>query len=371
MAHAKYLKPDVLMFGTGRRWYHFAALPPFLAGICFVLYALIHATSLPRFHCEMLAFVGVVLGVTGAMMAYGRGVIVNRRKGRVTTWFILGGLRFTKTYPLDRFHSIEISRVEGRGGPSFPVVLCSDGSGRVLIDSPMLYGPAQAVAKKLAEVTGIAKIADASSGSEFVRSADEFAEPLRKRLAGETVELPPAPPNMRSSRQLAPGKIYLRIPPTGFLSSHYLTAAMFSLGAAGIGFLPVWLALTDPGLPERIKWFVGEVVLAGLAAAFLVGMLCMYPLAAMRYTVEVSPTRLRLRKRWAGRERTIDFPADKIKEIEVVDPLRHTSWWHVSHHVKGKAIFVASIDFSLTFGGGLSDAELAWLKAVIEKTLTA
>jgi hypothetical protein len=295
-----------------------------------------------------------------------RGTEIDRRNGRVTRWWGLLCPMRSSVRPLDDFERVEVLEVtrdgRRRSYTAYPVRLAGDTALSLTVDEKLTHAGALELATDIARFLRFALV-DRTGGSPLVRLAEEVGEPLRERQrdSGARVSVPDPPPNARSRVGVLDETIRFDIPAPG-LGLRELWGMVFGL-LLPIAILLFWLK------PMYERGGAAPAVLAALAV-LLVGLpilvFFILPLGAarLRTRVEASPQELRMRVRGLFFPRTRTLLTNNVNEVEVVD-LASFKGYPRKRGSMGNLIVLRSDQGTLAFGAGLSDAELAWMRAVL------
>lgn len=155
-----------------------------------------------------------------------RGVALDRAAREVTTWWGFVRPWRTRARSLDEFEVIRLDREVRRSNNSsytvFPVRLSTPEHrkrGSVAFAAPRKYAPARELAETIAKFLDL-PLEDASSGTPVRRDPETLDESVRERFerTGERVDVPPPPPDMRSTVEFTPGRAVIEIPAAGLLT---------------------------------------------------------------------------------------------------------------------------------------------------------
>jgi len=334
-------------------------------------------------------FFGLPFTLGGFALTFGRkGVIIDRRTRRVTEWKGALGLNRKKAHRIDAFDSVSLTRKVRMGNNNrretfYPVGLAGSGkTAAIEIEKVAAYEAGQKLAEELAKFLDF-KIIDTATSTRIVREAGTMDESLRDRIQreGTEVELSEQPADARLQYEVRGKEIQFEIPPTGYNKAHYTMIVVgLILPLAAGAFLTAMLLGKDA--PEGVTRWLVSAFLAGafilLAPAALVG--GAIRTATKRVTVTVSPETLRVAEKAFLLDREYRIPADELEELRIGSASAiagdnaftvHDQRGRITTSLaQGKVILARSDRVMVTFGQGLSDEELRWLKAVIEKTLT-
>ncbi len=292
---------------------------------------------------------GGVPALFGAIfMCFRFGVILDRQRRIITTWWGLL-VPFHKTeHPFSQMHYVTLSHERRGHGKSryevFPMRLEGADADAITLYEQDDYDKARRLAEEIAKFLHLG-IRDRHSGEEVVRDAGTLDESIRQRAKrlSLTSRMPVQPPDARSSVSFAgsPPTATIDIPPL----MHW---AWFVLG--GI-----------------VAWIIVSSVFIGLDFMFLflplLFMLAAYSAGMLhRERLVVSPDELVLTRRGIFGTNTIRLQANEIEEVEIT---RVTTLG-----VAGR-IVVRSDRGSVEFGAVRSEEERKWLRDVLVHVLTS
>lgn len=155
---------------------------------------------------ELIIPTGVLMFVGAVLICVRVGVIVDRQRRTLTTWWgLLVPIYRSKTErSISHDQFVTLSRVERKAGKGqiyvvFPVTLGGRGSDAITIHEPHDHDKASQLAEDLAKFLGFG-IRDRSFAEEVVREAGKLDKSLRERLKrlGRAVPLPVQAPGARA-----------------------------------------------------------------------------------------------------------------------------------------------------------------------------
>ncbi len=239
-------------------------------------------------------------------------------------------------------------------------------------------------AEKVAKFIGIGLL-DMTTSAATVRPPEEVGLSVRDRarLAG-AAGVSDLPRNTRLKMETSPEAIRITIPKPRLPWWRYAAVS------GGLGLLALVCLVTMFKEAHDTAWVIPIVTLPVLALLFAVVVLPAIRLGTMTTTLEVSPSGLHVHEKAFLRDRTTVIAADDLAELEVVgEPAsgghagakavmateQADERWLRDFGLEiwsgGAALLARSSSGKLTFGQGLSNEELDWLKAVIEQVLAA
>ena len=321
---------------------------------------------------------GAVFATVGAGLVLGRaGKEIDRRAGTVTTWWGLLVPFKSATRPLADFEAVQVTKEVRRSKNStytvFPVRLTASVGKNVSLEESRDAMKARKAGEEAAKFLGF-KLIDRSLGETIVREAEELDESLRDRAkrTGETAGVPDPPAGGRCTHSVVGDTLVFEIPPTGFKAGHLVAMAAGALIPIIVVAFFAFPMLRDDKMPSGVKLifmlFLG-VFFIGLPLVFSFG--AAISGAKARTTVEVSPGLLKVTAtRLMGTKMTA-IPTDELEELRLMRG-GAAGAGSVQAALAGKAqvILARSDNATVTFGTGLSNAELEWMKAIIQNVVT-
>ncbi|HUT53630.1 MAG TPA: hypothetical protein VM658_09580 [bacterium] len=403
--------PDVLETRSGGGCLSLFGLPFLLAGLFTMqiplrLVPVENSDNMPWFFFFLF---GLVFATAGGVLVFGRsGLILDRRTGMAVKWWGLLLPMKRREYPLDTLKTVSIHKNVGDSDSptTYPVQITGeDGGKRISVTNPTDYAQARCEAEQLAKFLGL-PVADTSSGKKVVREAGELDESVRDRArrTGEKSGYLPDPPfNMRTRVQETGDGVVLEIPGPPLNVTHYL-----SLGAATVVSLIALFFLFSNLEPSDLAWPPSpqDAAIAGLILIFFVAAPILSALAHVRRDrnrstrVIASPALLRVEERVKGKLVTTEIPGDQLEELTLPTLTDATAAMNAQSKrpayelgdtgvmrmpdgrpmpgilvtilkMAGSPGIVARSDTAtVTFGAGLSEAELRYLQALILKAMT-
>jgi len=309
---------------------------------------------------------GLVFATVGAAIMFGRaGITIDRREGKLKTWWgLLVPFRSTQ-YPLEDLEVVTITREIRRSDKStytvYPVRL-SGPDKPIKIEEPRDYNAARKRAEEIAKFLNLG-VEDSSSGSMVKREAGTLDESVRDRLlrTGEAVDLPERPENCKTQYRTAGDALVIDVPPLGFGVKQIimLVVGLIFPGFVSVAFLaPMLSGGSGPPLPFMI--FIGVFFIALpllLVWGHALGS------AVARSTVTVSSDALEVRRKGLLFGKTIRITMAELEELEIGGGRRGAR--SSAFFGAGSIIKARSDRGSVEFGAGLAKQELEWLCDVI------
>jgi len=314
-------------------------------------------------------FGGVMAFLGAIFMSVRSGVIVDRQRRTITTWWGLL-VPFHKTeHPFSQAHFVTISREE-RVAPKqsyevFPVRLEGAGTDAVTIHEPRDHDKARRLAEEVAKFVHLG-MRDRSSGEEVAREAGALDKSLRQRVkrSGLTTRMPQQPPGAKASVSFG-GKrsaVTIDIPPI----AHWLWFALGGLLIAALSavFIEFDSKLTKdlPNMGHLLFTFLVLLCLTLPAMLFIA-----YRMGAVHHErLIVSSGELVLTRRSLFGMNTTRLKADEIEEVEIT----RDSKSKLGGSEAGRVV-IRSDRGSVELGAMRSEEELRWLRDVLINVLTA
>ncbi len=404
--------PDVLETKTGGGCLSLFGLPFFVMGlfimqIPFRLIPVQNSDNMPWFFFVLF---GLVFAAVGGGLVFGRsGLILDRRVGMAVKWWGLLVPMKRKEIALDTLTSVSIHKEVGDSDSptTYPVALAGlAGPKPVQVTNPTDYGEARRHAEQLAKFLGL-PVTDTSTGKKVVREAAELDESIRERArrTGEkTAGLPEPPFDMRTWVQETGDGVVLEIPGPRLGAKHYVSigvAAVISVFA--LSFLLFNLDPSDLTWPPSTQnaFFAGMVLLLFVAGPIISVLVHVRRDTRRSTRVTASPALLRVEERIKGKVKSAEIPGDQLEELtlptlqdaaavmneqQTGKPREETVDTGVIRMSDGRpmpgilvsmlkmapspGIVARSDRATITFGAGLSEPELQYLRALILKTMT-
>ena len=378
--------PDVIAYRSGGGCLMVLSLPFVAVGLFVMCSAFLpeserfkEADSGKPMSAAMALLFGGVFATVGTVLMLGRGgKTVDRRAGTVTTWWGLLVPFRSKEWALTDFDMVRIARevrhAKNASYTVYPVRITGPGDAKMTFEETRDRAKARALGEEVAKFLEL-KIADASMGSEVVREPGELDESLRDKAqrTGGRPEVGTPPPGMRSVQSVVGDTLAFEIPATGLRAGHMFTMAIGLLIPAFVYFVFIRQILGEENMPGAMK-----AVFVGVLLVIFVGLPLLSTwggaLSSARRTarVEVSPRELRVTERGLLRTSSKAIPTDELEELEVVRASDIGGQRSKAGMVGKDPVIVARSDkASLTFGAGLSRAEVDWMRAVVWNVVTA
>lgn len=358
---------------AGYRWMLFGL--GFLAvGLLFLFVCLALPLSPPGCATGNLAIFGGVLAFLGAIfMSVRFGVIVDRQRLTVTTWWRLL-VPFHKTeHPFSQSHHVTLSREERYGGKRnyevFPVRLEGPGADPITLHEPRDHDKARHLAEDVARFVHLG-IQDRSSGQVVARSAGALDQSLRQRVkrSGQSAPLPAQPPGARSifsyGGTRAPTTI--EIPPVGRSARKFLLMMLLAGGIVALTESFIWLRGGLADMDMGLRMLLTFLLILGIFVPLLLRT------AVLRERLVVSPDELVVTRRDIFGTKTTRLMGGEIEEV-VMTRARYGIYGGYATFGGGTSrVAIRSDRGSVELGAALSaEEEVQWLRDVLVHVLTA
>lgn len=348
----------------------------FLAvGLLFLLLFLIEPMGTVGLTSDSVTiFVGVPVLLGAIFMCVHSGVMLDRQRRTITTWWGLL-VPFHKTeHPFSQTHYVTLSREErraGRGGryEVFPVRLEGPGTDAIALHEPRNHDKARQLAEEIAKFIHLG-IRDRSSGTEVSRDAGVLDQSLRQRArrAIRPVPLPAQPPQARAIFEYGGTRTptTIEIPPVGRTVLWFLLA-IFTAGAIVI-------------VSELFIWRRGDLadMDVGMRALFtfllILSFILPLPLrtAILRERLVVSPDELVVTRQDIFGTKTTRLMADEVEEVEVTHAKRGIYRGYATFGGGTSRVVIRSDRGSIELGAALSNPEeVKWLRDALVHVLTS
>jgi len=347
---------------------------------------------------------GSVFAAVGTGLVFGRsGIILDRATGRIIQWYGLLVPMKRKEYLLDSIRQVEMNFSNGDSDSpaTWPVKLTGESIATpISVLRPTSFTEARQLAEELARFLR-KPLVDSSTGETITRDPDHLDESYRDRMrrTGEAVSfLPPEPPTMSSQVERTGDGLIIHIPEQAKRGIHYIPV-FFSLVFAGIValfFLPP--ILTRPRF-DFISYIIpGVTVLFFIAGPVTSALLGVFRLKKEFERITVTKIFLRVEALKQGKRTTMEIPVSELEDLvapstrglmNIIDvpgmkkvPLGDTGSPRMTDGrpvpgfllllmkmVGSKGIIARSDKTMIEFAGGLDEAEVAYLFALIRKTI--
>lgn len=327
-----------------------------------------------------LGCVLVFLGV--GFLCFRFGVMLDRQRRTVTTWWgLLVPFNLTR-HPISQAHFVSISREErvsyAKYSPPyevFPVRLERAGADSITIQEltvhePRDYDKARQLAEDVAKFIQLG-IRDRSSGNEIIREASALDQSLQQRLRRtvRSMPLPAQPPQARAIFKYGATRTptTIEIPPVG-RSGRWFLQVIFAAGVTAIvSELLVWLRL----FPEEVamRMAVGMptfITFALVLMALGFSLPLLLRTAILRERLVVSQNKLIVTRNDILGTKTTQLMGGEIEEVEVTDA-RHGIYRGYETFGGGTSrVVIRSDRGSIELGAALSNPEeVKWLRDVL------
>lgn len=346
---------------------------------------------------------GSVFTAVGAGLVFGRsGIIMDRGRGRIIQWYgLLVPMKRTE-YLLDSIRQVEMNFLSGDSDSpaTWPVKLSGDIIAKpISVLQPTSFTEARQLAEELSRFLR-KPLVDSSTSESITRDPEYLDESYRDRMrrTGEAVIfLPPEPLTMRSQVERTGDGFIIHIPETLKGGIHYISV-IASLIFAGV---VTWYFLTPIftlPMPDFIRSISLGIIILFIAGPVISALLRMYRLKNEFERITVTKIFLRVEAQKQGKRTTMEIPISELEDlvarttrgvmntVEVPGmkkvPLGDTGSPRMTDGrpvpgfllslmkmVGSKGIIARGDKTMIEFAGGLDEAEVAYLFALIRKTI--
>ena len=357
----------------------------------------------PLFSTLIVLF-GSVFAAVGSALVFGRsGIILDRGRGRVVQWWGLLVPMKRVEHMLDAIRQVEMdfSRGDKDSADTWPVKLSGEGIPKpITIAQPVDFAEARQVAEELARFLR-KPLVDSSTGERVTRDPEHLDESWRDRMRRTqeaAAPVPPEPPGMRTRVERTGDGVVFHIPGPSLSTRHYIPV-LFPVAFAGAVawfFLPALLTLP---MPDFIRYvFLGLIGLIFIAGPIVSALLNLLRLKNQFERITVTKAFLRVEALKQGKRTTVEIPIDEMEDLvaptaralmDTVEvpgmkkiPLGNTGTPRMPDgrpvprlllslmKMAGSRGVTARSDKAVAeFAGGLDEAEVAYLFALIRKTI--
>ena len=326
---------------------------------------LANADEVPAFIQPLLLVMGVVFGAVGAGIAFGRRWVTIDNAERlvaVETWAVFR-IR-AEVHRLDDHEVVVIAFEEGDSdrADQFPVSLLSRDWRSLRLCSPLTYAEARECAAAVAQHARL-PLEDVTTDHPLRVSWDEVERPLIRRVTLDQETAVDRPAAARATVQHSNDGIGIVVP---MKRVHPLAVspALIPIAILGVAIGPVARFFEQTGTPTLLGWtFVAALT---LMFGILPGQLALNTLLRSRRgstKLQVSQAGIEVLERGAWRtKRKARFKASEI--IDIDHSTRESTGF-----AEGKGITIKTTKALATFGEGLADDEIRYLRALVRRTL--
>jgi len=347
---------------------------------------------------------GSVFAAVGAGLVFGRsGIVLDRGMGRVIQWWGLLVPMKRRVYMMDAIRQVEMdfSRGDSDSAATWPVKLSGEGIPKpIAVLQPVSFAEARQVAEELSRFLR-KPLVDSSTGERVTRDPEHLDESWRDRArrTGEAAApVPPEPPGMRSRVERTGEGVVFHVPGPPMSGLHYLPV-LFPLAFAGAVawfFLPAILTLP---MPDFIRYvFLGFIGLFFIAGPVVSALLNVLRLKNQFERITVTKAFLRVEALKLGKRTTVEIAIDEMEDLvapttrvlmDTIDvpgmkkvPLGNTGTprmpdgrpvprfiLSLMKMAGSRGVTARSDKAVVEFGAGLDEAEVAYLFALIRKTI--
>ena len=347
---------------------------------------------------------GSMFTAVGAGLVFGRsGIILDRGRGRIIQWYGLIVPMKRTEYLLDSIRQVEMNFSSGDSdsAATWPVKLSGEGIAKpISVLQPTSFTEARQLAEELSRFLR-KPLVDSSTGESITRDPEHLDESYRDRVrrTGEAVSfLPPEPPTMRSRVERTGEGLIFDIPESPKNGIYYVPI-FFSLVFTGVVawfFLPAIFTLP---MPDFIRYiFLSVIGLFFIAGPVISALLRMFRLKNEFERITVTKAILRVEALKQGKRTNAEIPVSELEDLVAPTIRGAMNTIEVPGMKKvplddmgsprmpdgrpvprfllslikmagSKGIIARSDKAVVEFAGGLDEAEVAWIFALIRKTI--
>ncbi|HQL98414.1 MAG TPA: hypothetical protein PLS33_09750 [Smithella sp.] len=347
---------------------------------------------------------GAVFALVGALLVFGRsGIILDRSRGRVIQWYGLLVPMKRKEYLLDSVDQVEMNFSPGDNDSpaTWPIKLSGRNITKPLsVVQPASFTEARKVAEELSRFLR-KPLVDSSTGEKIERDSDHLNESYRDRIRrkGEATSiLPMEPVHKRSHVERTSEGLTIAIPEPSPGRIQYIIA-LAPLVFVGI---VVWFFLSRAdfdSMPVIFRYFFPVFIGFFMAVPVLVILGKKAGMKTPFEVITVTETNFRVEALRHGKQTTVDIPVSELEDLvapsrqEIMDAVTYPGMKNISLGRTGTArmpdgrpmlrfllalmkmagsrgIIARSDNVEVEFARGLDEAELAWLFALIKRTIS-
>jgi hypothetical protein len=347
---------------------------------------------------------GAVFAAVGAALVFGRsGIILDRSRGHLIQWYGLLVPMKRKEYLLDSIRQVEMNFSSGDSDSpaTWPVKLSGENiTTPISVLQPTSFTEARQMAEELARFLR-KPLVDSSTGETITRDPEHLDESYRDRLrrTGEAVSvLPPEPPSMRSKVERTGDGFIIHIPESSN-ALHYVPVIFSLVFAGGVAWFFLPGVLASP-LPDFVRFIsLGFIGFFFIALPLLSSLWKMLRFKKQFEKITVTKAFLRVEALKEGKSKTTEIPVSELEDFVapsmrgVMNTIEMPGIKKVSlgetgtprmpdgrpiprfllsliKMVSSKGIIARSDKAVMEFAKGLDEAEVAYLFALIRKTIT-
>ena len=361
-----------LKFTSGGGFFSLFGLPFLLAGLGVIFAGLSGKLTMegggPASPFFYLPF-GGVFATVGACLVFGRaGTTLDADRRVLSTWWGLM-FPFKKTdYDWDDFDWVRVTKKVVRSDKStritYPVELTGPKAEDVTVETLSGALEGRRVAEQVAKFMNLG-LRDQSRGSEVVREAGTLDETVRERILrlGLDLKLEAPPSDAKSTLDTSSSGASFDIPAPGFGPLHIIGGVvMLFVGLFMAAFFggPA-LGMFAEGGGARVMGGIWLLIGVGSFASFFFKFAKAASLVLASHKVSIDKDHLTLVSTHKfGSSKTV-IPLDQLEELEVLGSQRSGGGMGF-----GRRLQAVSDDADFSFGQGLNQEELVWIKNTLE-----
>lgn len=347
---------------------------------------------------------GSIFAAVGVCLVFGRsGIIIDRGRGRVLQWYgFLVPMKRTE-HMLDSIRQVEMSFSSGDSdsAATWPVKLSGEEIAKpISVLQPKNFAEARQLAEELSRFLR-KPLVDSSTGESVTRDPEHLDESYRDRVrrTGEAVSvLPPEPSTMRSRVERTGDGVIVHIPGQAKSGIYYIPV-FFSLLFSGIVVWFFLLPIITSPMPDFIRYvFLSFIGLFFIAGPVISALLRVFRLKKEFERIIITKDVIRVKALKQGKHATTEIPVSELEDLvaptlrEVMNNTETPGMKKVSlgdtgtprmpdgrpmpsfmlsliKMVGSKGIIARSDKAVVEFASGLDEAEIAWIFALVRKTI--
>lgn len=350
-----------------------------------------------------LILFGAVFTLVGAVLVFGRsGLILDRSRGRIVQWYgLLAPVKRTESL-MDAIDQVEMNFSSGdsESSPTWPISLSGMSMKKpIAVSHPTSFTAARQMAEELSRFLQ-KPLVDTSAGERIIRDPGHLNESYRDRMrrTGKGERVFPAEPSGGHAQVERTGEgLVIHIPAKSKKGLHisFFTSLIFATGIAWVFVFPILRSDTPVFIRNIVFGFLGLVIILPLLSALRIA----YRMKNDFERITVTRSFLRVEASQQGRKTITEIPIDELEDLvapgkqELLKALeipgmknapvgntgtpglpdgRPVSRLLLSlmKMVGGQGIIARSDKAEVKFAAGLDETEVAWLFALIQRTIT-
>ena len=317
---------------------------------------------------EIAIFAGLPVFLGAIFMCVRSGVVIDRQRYTITTWWgLLVPIFYGTRHSFTRSHAVTLSYEVRHGAKGsrhavYPVRLESPGTDAITIHEPGDHDRARQLAEEIARFLHL-RMRDRSSAEEVVREAGALDQPLRERMrrAGLCMPLPAQPPGARAILSYggtrAPTTIEIPPMPVGTCARWFLMAMLV---AGVVAIVLEWWAWR--------RWDVafGVPTLTTLLPVLVFLLPVLIRAAILRERLVVSPDEIVVTRRDIFGAKTTRLAGAEVEEVTLIQ-----AGYLRAYGSSTNRVVIRSDRGSIELVAALANPEeVRWLRDTIAHVLT-